>query len=625
MADVKTLQTRVALKYDTYANWTLDTEATQAAKTNANLVLLEGEIGICAIESKEQGAQTAPTVLFKVGNGTTPFKNLKWASALAADVYDWAKAANVKLTVTEVEGKASTKAIEFVGGKDAEGKDIILKSLTLDYLTEAEVTAITGAIEQDLADLTTRVSTAEGKISGLETAVKTINDTTSGILAQAKDYTDELVGEAPEGTTKTVWETIDAIQKAAYDDTAVRQLINDNASDIAENKTAIENEAKARADAIGAASTDDTPATGVYIAIETADKAINDKIGNTDDAAEANTVYGAIAKAKADAADDVDTKITALITGEGAVAVNTAAIAEHSEAIAELSGNLDTAVGALEDADDLLDERLVKVEAFFDGAAKDSEGLNDALDKLVDIQTYLNGDGSAADGLLGQVTANAKDIENIYEIVGDEGSLTSQVAEEASKLAGVTTRVSNLEEKTAGFEGTIKTRVDAVSARAEKGVEDAEKAQTAANNAQTDATSALNRVGAVENRLNGDDGIDAKIAKNAQDIAKEIQDRENAILGISNTISDLDTTYKAADKTINERIDTIVSTTIPAAEEAAKVHAEEKVKGLAEGAVADNAKDIAEIKGDYLKMADLFIIDCGSATEVTHERPTTTA
>lgn len=86
-----TLNTRFKLKYDTYANWTLDTVKTQTEKTNANLVLLEGEIGICALESPDQGAQTAPTVLFKVGDGINSFKNLKWASALAADVFDWAK------------------------------------------------------------------------------------------------------------------------------------------------------------------------------------------------------------------------------------------------------------------------------------------------------------------------------------------------------------------------------------------------------------------------------------------------------------------------------------------------------------------------------------------------------
>ena len=80
---IKELQTRIALKYDSFKNW-----------QESDLVLLPGELGICTIgttaETGKDEATTNPTVLFKVGDGTTPAKNLKWASALAADVYNWA-------------------------------------------------------------------------------------------------------------------------------------------------------------------------------------------------------------------------------------------------------------------------------------------------------------------------------------------------------------------------------------------------------------------------------------------------------------------------------------------------------------------------------------------------------
>ena len=82
----KELKTKIALKYNTYEYWT-----TGEGKDYAPL---KGEVCFCAIESKEQGAQTAPTILFKVGvDGTKKFSELKWASALAADVFDWAKVA----------------------------------------------------------------------------------------------------------------------------------------------------------------------------------------------------------------------------------------------------------------------------------------------------------------------------------------------------------------------------------------------------------------------------------------------------------------------------------------------------------------------------------------------------
>lgn len=86
----KELKTRIALKYNTYEYWT-----TGDGKDYAPL---KGEVCFCAIESKDQGAQTAPTVLFKVGvDGKTKFPALKWASALAADVYDWAKVAGANV------------------------------------------------------------------------------------------------------------------------------------------------------------------------------------------------------------------------------------------------------------------------------------------------------------------------------------------------------------------------------------------------------------------------------------------------------------------------------------------------------------------------------------------------
>ena len=77
------IYTKIALKYNDYAYWT-----TGAGK---DYTPLKGEVCFCAIPAGNAAATTAPTVLFKVGNGTDKFSALKWASALAADVYDWAK------------------------------------------------------------------------------------------------------------------------------------------------------------------------------------------------------------------------------------------------------------------------------------------------------------------------------------------------------------------------------------------------------------------------------------------------------------------------------------------------------------------------------------------------------
>lgn len=77
------IQARLQLKYDTYTNW--------YAK---DPVLLSGEIAIATLAedlAEEKNADTGHPILFKVGNGSAKFSALPWASALAADVYSWAK------------------------------------------------------------------------------------------------------------------------------------------------------------------------------------------------------------------------------------------------------------------------------------------------------------------------------------------------------------------------------------------------------------------------------------------------------------------------------------------------------------------------------------------------------
>lgn len=81
----KTLKTRIQLKYDTLANWNA---------VASTFVPNKGEVCFVEIPTGDATATTAPTVLFKVGDGTTTWGALKWGSALAADVYAWAKAVN---------------------------------------------------------------------------------------------------------------------------------------------------------------------------------------------------------------------------------------------------------------------------------------------------------------------------------------------------------------------------------------------------------------------------------------------------------------------------------------------------------------------------------------------------
>ena len=114
------IKTRISLKYDTLANWNAST-----------FKLLPGELAIVSLGETKDGTVAGDVnqhpVLFKVGTGNHTFSELPFASALAADVYAWAKASDVTL-----EGKT----IKFVGTD---------KTITLNYITEAEANDLISA------------------------------------------------------------------------------------------------------------------------------------------------------------------------------------------------------------------------------------------------------------------------------------------------------------------------------------------------------------------------------------------------------------------------------------------------------------------------------------------------
>lgn len=81
----KVLNTRIALRYDTYENW-----------MSSTVILKKGEVAIATIPTGDTSgsSQHLPAVLMKVGDGDHTFKDLKWTQAVAADVPTWAKQAN---------------------------------------------------------------------------------------------------------------------------------------------------------------------------------------------------------------------------------------------------------------------------------------------------------------------------------------------------------------------------------------------------------------------------------------------------------------------------------------------------------------------------------------------------
>lgn len=78
----KNFNARISLKYDSYANWIAN-----------DPVLLAGEVAIATVPTKQDKVEQVPAVVMKVGDGTKKYSELQFVSGLAADIYDWAKAA----------------------------------------------------------------------------------------------------------------------------------------------------------------------------------------------------------------------------------------------------------------------------------------------------------------------------------------------------------------------------------------------------------------------------------------------------------------------------------------------------------------------------------------------------
>lgn len=200
----KTFETRIQLKYDSYANWTAN-----------NPTPLSGEVCIVVIPAETGAVVQEPSILFKVGDGSTAFNSLPYVSAVAADVYDWAKAAaKPSYTADEISGLA-----DYIAGE--------IQDTNTQYKLEQDTsdTHILKLYKKDLADadwnLVTTITTADTVYDDTALAGRVTNVESRATALEAK------VGTVP--ADKTVVEMISDAQVAAtYDDTQVKADIKAN-------------------------------------------------------------------------------------------------------------------------------------------------------------------------------------------------------------------------------------------------------------------------------------------------------------------------------------------------------------------------------------------------------------
>lgn len=170
MPDInKVFQTRIKLRYDTYANWL----------TN-NPILKAGEMAIATVAAGEQSMTNLPNIVLKVGDGINYYSDLKFVSALAADVYEWAKAKSKPVyAASEITGLA----------------DYIAEHSDFDTNTQYQLVAVSGTTYKYQLQSRSYANGAWGEwanvdgqvidFSGADTRLKSLEDTVAGLTGDS--------------------------------------------------------------------------------------------------------------------------------------------------------------------------------------------------------------------------------------------------------------------------------------------------------------------------------------------------------------------------------------------------------------------------------------------------------
>lgn len=361
----KILNTRIQLRYDTLENW-----------TSSTLALKKGELAIVTLGTVKDGSTAGDVnqhpVLFKVGDGSHTFAQLPFASALAADVYAWAKASDVQLTNKELVFVGTDKKVAIPYITEDEAKGFINDALAAYSTTEQMNAAIkveadrAKAAEEALGERIDAFNLPEGGFASKTEfdALKGKVEDEDGALAKANEaYT--LAGTKADATetTNALAEKADkSVVEAMYTNAKIDELLATKQDTIPENTY----------DAYGAAATAETNAKGyadkkledfekAYI---TADGGTIDKLNEiaawiADDQAGAAKVIADVAANAANITtlggdlDKVELKLNGIADGDGTVKKYV-----DDQAAAAKSGAEQTAAGALSAAKSELEGKI---------------------------------------------------------------------------------------------------------------------------------------------------------------------------------------------------------------------------------------------------------------------------
>lgn len=348
----KILNTRIALRYDTYENW-----------MSSTVILKRGEVAIATIPTGDTSgsSQHLPAVLMKVGDGNHTFKDLKWTQAVAADVPTWAKQANKPTyTATEITGLS-----DFISGEiqDTDTQYTLVKGAN-DYEWKLMSRAKGEEAYTNLvATLTIPDKTADiTALQGLVGDTKVSTQIANAIAALKLDETYEAKGTADTvkaallGDAATDYNTLGKLEDAVL---AVKATAESKTTmtEVEAKDYATKTQAQGYANAVLGADTDTADSKTVYGARKYADS-LNSAMDGRVDALEAAIGAGG------SVGTQIDEKIGLLDMDEVAVGAG-----EIIEKISQTDGKVTASKRKL--------------------AATDIPEL--AISKITDLQTTLDG------------------------------------------------------------------------------------------------------------------------------------------------------------------------------------------------------------------------------------------
>lgn len=272
MAEV-TLNTKIKLRYDTYANW-----------LSKNPILKPGEAAVATVPTGDTHdvSTSLPAVVIKIGDGTHHYDELQFLSAKSADVYAWAKAATKPTyAASEISGLS-----DYISGEiqDTDTQYQIVKVDDYNYKLQSKALKAT---------------------TWTDKSTFTIPNHDDKILADAKAYADGLAGAESAlaatvgklNTTITNKESVwDKKQNAITDGSAVIASVED---DVVTLKAGV----KQTSGAVGQG----TGADIVLAKVAKTGAAADISIADADNKITATTVEGALA--------EIATKLSSAVSG----------------------------------------------------------------------------------------------------------------------------------------------------------------------------------------------------------------------------------------------------------------------------------------------------------------------